>query len=160
MKKLLIQVFVLCIIPVLAFALGTTGGSGNGTSAGVNVGSEVVTGGSIDNTPIGNTTTSTGKFTTLNATTFSSSGAAPTCGTGCASITTNSTNTRGSMVSGSSVSAVTLNWSATLAATPFCTISDSNSTAVADISALSTSVLTVSLASALTSVTIYWICFQ
>lgn len=91
---------------------------------------------------------------------IASEGTIPTCGTGCASITANSTNTRGSMVSGSSVSAVTVNWSATLGTTPFCVISDSNSTAVADISALSTTAMTVSLASALTSVTIYWMCMQ
>lgn len=91
-------------------------------------------------------------------------GTAPTCGTGCASIASGSTNTRGSMVSSSSVSSVTLNFATTgigtWSTTPFCTISDSNSTAVADISALSTTALTVSLASALTAVTIYWHCDQ
>lgn len=86
------------------------------------------------------------------------SGGTPTCGAGCASITAGSTDLRGSMVSGSSVSAITLNFSATLASAPFCTISDSNTSAVADISSITTSTLTVSLASALTSVTIYWNC--
>lgn len=86
------------------------------------------------------------------------SGGTPTCGAGCASITAGSTDLRGSMVSGSSVSSVTLNFSGTLASAPFCTISDSNTTATADISSISTSALTVSLASALTSVTIYWNC--
>jgi hypothetical protein len=86
------------------------------------------------------------------------SGGTPTCGTGCASITAGSTDLRGSMVSGSSVSAVTLNFSGTLASAPFCTISDSNTSATADISSISSSALTVSLASALTSVTIYWNC--
>lgn len=86
------------------------------------------------------------------------SGGTPTCGTGCASITSGSTDLRGSMVSGSSVSSVTLNFSGTLASAPFCTISDSNTSATADISSISTSALTVSLASALTSVTIYWNC--
>lgn len=86
------------------------------------------------------------------------SGGTPTCGTGCASITAGSTDLRGSMVSNSSVSSVTLNFSATLASAPFCTISDSNTSATADISSISTSALTVGLASALTSVTIYWNC--
>lgn len=86
------------------------------------------------------------------------SGGTPTCGAGCSSITAGSTDLRGSMVSGSSVSSVALNFSATLAAAPFCVISDSNTTATADIASISTSVLTVNLASALTSVTIYWIC--
>lgn len=86
------------------------------------------------------------------------SGGTPTCGAGCSSITAGSTDLRGSMVSGSSVSSVALNFSATLAAAPFCVISDSNTTATADIASISTSVLTVNLASALTSVTVYWIC--
>lgn len=91
-------------------------------------------------------------------------GTAPTCGTGCASITSGSTNTRGSMVSSSSVSSVTLTFASTgsgvWSTNPFCTISDNNSTAVADISAVSTSALTVSLASALSAVTIYYHCDQ
>lgn len=84
----------------------------------------------------------------------------PTCGTGCTSITAGSTNARGSMVSSSSVSAVTVNWSGTLSYTPICVISDSNTTTVADISTVSSSLLTVSTASAITSATIYWICVQ
>jgi hypothetical protein len=39
-----------------------------GTLASQNSDNVTITGGSIDNTPIGNTTTSSGKFTTLNAT--------------------------------------------------------------------------------------------
>lgn len=91
-------------------------------------------------------------------------GTAPTCGTGCSSITSGSNNARGSMVSNSSVSAVTLTFASsgagTWMTTPVCVISDSNSTAVADISAVSTTILTVSLASALSAVTIYWHCEQ
>lgn len=87
-------------------------------------------------------------------------GGLPTCGTGCSSVTAGSTNVRGSFVTGSSISAATLNWSHTLPSTPVCTISDSSTTAVADISTLSTTVLTVSLASAVTSATIYYICLQ
>jgi hypothetical protein len=82
----------------------------------------------------------------------------PTCGTGCSSVATGSTDYRGSLTSGSSVSSVTLNFSTTLAYTPTCVISDSNTSAVADISSISSSALTISLASALTSVKIYWIC--
>lgn len=91
---------------------------------------------------------------------FASAGGLPTCGTGCASVTAGSTNVRGAFVSGSSVSAVTINWSHTLPSAPFCVISDSNTSAVADISTVSTTVLTISLASALTSVTIYYHCIQ
>jgi hypothetical protein len=39
-----------------------------GTIASQNYDNVTITGGQIDNTPIGNTTTSSGKFTTLNAT--------------------------------------------------------------------------------------------
>lgn len=84
----------------------------------------------------------------------------PTCGTGCASITSGSTDSRGSMVTSSSVSSAALNFSTTLGFTPVCTISDSNTSAVADISSLTSSALTVSMASALSTVTIYWICVQ
>ena len=96
---------------------------------------------------------------TANPSLAGSSGT-PTCGTGCASITSGSTNARGSMVSSSSVTSATVNWSGTLSYTPFCTISDSNTSAVMDISALTSSALTVSMASALSAVTIYWICVQ
>jgi hypothetical protein len=39
-----------------------------GTISSQNADNVTITGGTIDNTPIGNTTTSSGKFTTLNAT--------------------------------------------------------------------------------------------
>lgn len=96
----------------------------------------------------------------INGNLASIGGGAPTCGAGCSSITANSTNTRGSMVSGASVSAITVNWSTTLPNTPFCVISDSNTSTVSDISAISTSAMTVNLASALSAVTIYWHCMQ
>lgn len=91
-------------------------------------------------------------------------GTAPTCGTGCASVSATASNTHGNMTSSSSVSSVTLNFATSgvgvWTTKPDCTISDSNSTAVADISAVSTTALTVSLASALSAVTIYWHCDQ
>lgn len=112
---------------------------------------------------IGTTTPIGSSALTINGVT-AFTGTAPTCGTGCASITASSTNARGSMVSSSSVSSITLNFATTGAGqystTPFCTISDSNSTAVSDISAVSSTALTVSLASALSAVTIYYICQQ
>lgn len=92
--------------------------------------------------------------------TIGSAAGTPTCGTGCSSVTAGSTNSRGSLTTGSSVSAITLNWSGTLSSAPFCTISDSSTAAVADISTLSTSVMTVSVASAVTSITVYWVCSQ
>jgi hypothetical protein len=45
-----------------------------GTMSTQNANSVAITGGSIDGTPIGNTTTSSGKFTTLNATSGISGG--------------------------------------------------------------------------------------
>lgn len=55
-------------------------------------------------------------------------------------------------------SSAALNFSTTLAYTPTCIISDSNTSAVADISSITSSALTVSLASALSAVKIYYIC--
>lgn len=109
-----------------------------------------------------------GTATPLSAVTVngvsSYTGTAPACGTGCASITAGSTNARGSFVTGTSITSSTLTFASSgvgvWGTSPFCTISDSNTSAVSDISALSTVSLTVSLASALSSVTIYYICQQ
>jgi hypothetical protein len=85
---------------------------------------------------------------------------APTCGTGCSSVTAGSTDVRGSLTTSSSVSSITLDFGTTWASTPVCTISDSSTATVADISTLSTSVLTISTAAAVTSIKVYWICLQ
>lgn len=91
-------------------------------------------------------------------------GTAPTCGTGCASVSANASNTHGNMTSNSSVSSVTLNFATTgvgvWSIPPDCVVSDSSTTAIADISAISTAALTVSFASALTAAKIYWHCSQ
>lgn len=101
---------------------------------------------------------STAPTTNTTGVLFVGSAGVPTCGTGCASITTGSTDYRGSFTSSSSVSSVALNFSTTLLYTPTCVISDSNTSAVADISSITSAALTVSTASALTAVKIYYIC--
>lgn len=85
---------------------------------------------------------------------------APTCGTGCSSVTSGSTDVRGSLTTGSAVSSITLNFGTAWASTPYCVISDSTTATVADVSALSASALTVSTAANVTSVTVYWHCMQ
>ena len=57
-----------------SIAITNTQVSGLGTMSTQNASSVAITGGSIDGTPIGNTTTSSGKFTTLNATSGISGG--------------------------------------------------------------------------------------
>ena len=57
-----------------SIAITNTQVSGLGTMSTQNANSVAITGGSIDGTPIGNTTTSSGKFTTLNATSGISGG--------------------------------------------------------------------------------------
>jgi hypothetical protein len=85
---------------------------------------------------------------------------APTCGTGCSSVTSGSTDVRGSFVTGTSVTAATLDFGTTWGSTPFCTISTNSTAAVADINTISTSVLTVNFASSLTSASVYYVCIQ
>lgn len=85
---------------------------------------------------------------------------APTCGTGCASITSGSTDVRGSFVTSTSITAATLNFGTTWTSTPFCVISDNSTAALADISTISTTILTVTFASSLSSATVYYSCVQ
>lgn len=88
-----------------------------------------------------------------------SAGSAPTCGSGCASITANSTNTRGSTTGGTLVSSIVVNWSATLPSAPFCTISQSGITQMAGMST-STTALTITFPTTLSGDVISWICMQ
>jgi hypothetical protein len=89
----------------------------------------------------------------------------PVCGTNCSSITTGSTPVRGSFVIASSaVNTAKILWtssgSSVLSSTPFCTVSDNSTAAQIDISAVSTSSLTISLSTTLSSVTVYYHCLQ
>lgn len=84
------------------------------------------------------------------------------CGTG--SPTVLGSNNVFAMVTGSSASSCTLNFTTSTAAggywknTPVCFVSDSNTTAVVDVSSISTSSVTFSIASALSAVNIYGLC--
>lgn len=84
----------------------------------------------------------------------------PTCGTGCSSVTAGSTDVRGSLTTSSAVSSITLNFGTTWANTPVCVVSDNSTATVLDINTISTSVLTVNTAAAVTSAKVYWICMQ
>lgn len=89
--------------------------------------------------------------------TASSTGAAPTissCGTGSPSLGTNSNDVTGDITTGTSASACTLTFAHAYSATPEVFITDSNTSAVIDVSARSTTAFTVSIASALSAVNI------
>lgn len=81
----------------------------------------------------------------------------PTCGTGCSSIAAGSSDQRMTVTTSASVSSITMNFGKTWGETPVCTVSDASTTATSDISAISTTAVTVSLASALTT-TLYLLC--
>jgi hypothetical protein len=85
---------------------------------------------------------------------------APTCGTGCSSVTAGSTDVRGSFTTAASVTSAILNFGTTWASTPVCTISDNSTAAVADINAITTGALTINFASSLSGVKVYYICIQ
>lgn len=78
------------------------------------------------------------------------------CGTG--SPTIKGSDNAGAIVTGSSASSCTLNFAKNWVNNPVCVESDSNTTAVTDVSAITTSSVTFSMASALSAVNIYYIC--
>lgn len=84
----------------------------------------------------------------------------PTCGTGCASVTAGSTDSRGSFTTTTSITTATLNFGTTWGAAPVCTVSDNSTAAVTDINTISTSALTLNFASSLSTVKVYYICMQ
>lgn len=91
--------------------------------------------------------------------TASSTGAAPTissCGTGSPAMGTNANDAVGSFLTGTSASGCTITFAHAYSSTPIVVISDSNTTAVIDVSAISTTAFTVSMASALSAVTVYY----
>lgn len=81
----------------------------------------------------------------------------PTCGTGCSSIAAGSSDQRMTVTTSASVSAITMNFGKTWGETPVCVVSDASTSATSDISAISATAVTVSLASALTT-TLYLLC--
>ena len=91
---------------------------------------------------------------------FTGSAGTPTCGTGCSSINSGSTDSVGSMVTGTVLTSATINWSTTLSYTPVCTISDNSTAVIADISAIGTTSMTVTFSSSISSVTVYYLCAQ
>ncbi len=78
------------------------------------------------------------------------------CGTGSPTIT--GSDDAFAVVTGSSASACTVTFATKWVNPPVCVISDSNTSAVIDISAISSSSVTMSIASALSAVNIYGIC--
>lgn len=82
------------------------------------------------------------------------------CGSGSPTMSATANDDTGSFTTGTSASACTVTFARAYAVTPTVVISDSNTTAVADISAVSTTAFTVSLASALSAVTVYYIVVQ
>lgn len=89
----------------------------------------------------------------------SSTGATPaisSCGTGSPVMGANANDDVGSFTTGTSASSCTITFGSAYSATPVVVISDSNTTAVVDVSAVSTTGFTISLASALSAVTVYY----
>lgn len=78
------------------------------------------------------------------------------CGTG--SPTIKGSDNAGAIVTGSSASSCTVTFAKAWVNPPVCVVSDSNTTAVTDVSSISTSSVTFSMASALSTVNIYYLC--
>ena len=92
--------------------------------------------------------------------TASSTGATPgisSCGTGSPVMSANANDATGSFVTGTSASSCTITFAHAYATTPIVVVSDSNTSAVVDVSAISTTAFTISLASALSADTVYYI---
>jgi hypothetical protein len=135
MKKLLLPIFAALLASVISAAALTVWTSGNGDVAIPGLGTAT-----IDNMAIGNTTPSSGKFTTLNASSqITTSAGLPTIASGACGTTTNgaivagSTNQAGQITIGSAATtSCTVSFSATLAAAPkMCVFSPMNAAAIA-----------------------------
>lgn len=78
------------------------------------------------------------------------------CGTGCASVT--GSGSRFTITGGTGISSIVVNFGTTWGTTPVCTVSDNSTTSASDVSALSTTSITVGLSVALTGATVYVLC--
>lgn len=87
-------------------------------------------------------------------------GSAPTCGTGCASVASGSTDVRGQFTTNSSVMSAAITFAHPWGAVPYCVITDNSTTAVAALGTVTTGSLPVSFASSLTTVAVNYICIQ
>lgn len=144
-----------------AISEGTNTLTGHMVLYGDNVGSTTA-GVEVDHSGnVGIGTTTAGVFNSALAVNglITSYGGTPTCGTGCSSISANSTNTRGSANGNTSVTSIVVNWSTTLSSAPFCTIGQSSTGAAIGFST-STTAITFSLASALSADVVTWQCMQ
>lgn len=92
----------------------------------------------------------------LLASSTSPTPAISSCGTGSPAMGTNANDVVGTFTTGTSASSCTITFGSAYSATPVVVISDSNTTAVADISSVSTTGFTISLASALSAVNVYY----
>lgn len=79
------------------------------------------------------------------------------CGTGSPAMSANANDVAGSFVTGTSASSCTITFGSVYSATPIVVVSDSNTSAVVDVSSVSTTAFTISLASALSAVTVNYI---
>jgi hypothetical protein len=87
-----------------------------------------------------------------------SGGSAPTCGTGCASVT--GTDTAMVVTSGTAVTSFAVNFNKTWAAAPVCVTNGDASTAFTFITSVTTTVLTIGSSAAFTADKIYAHCVQ
>lgn len=90
--------------------------------------------------------------------TFGNTTNAPTCGTGCSSISATSTDQRMTVTSGAAVTSVTVNFGKTWVNVPVCISETNSATDLSAITAISASAVTVTVATAITSGPVYLIC--
>ena len=83
----------------------------------------------------------------------------PTCGSGCSSVTSGSTDFRGQLTSGSGQTSITLTFGTAYPGVPFCMTQDDSSNALTSALAVTTTSFTISTAS-VTSAKFTWICLQ
>lgn len=89
---------------------------------------------------------------------LSGSRGTPTCGAGCASITSLSTDARGSATTGSAVTTIVINFSTTLSSVPFCLGDDGGTVSVGVTN--TNAAITFTALTALTGAKLTWHCIQ
>lgn len=128
--------------------------SGTGTGAGGSLIFQTAPPGSTGSTPNAEVT-----GLTLDATThLISGGSAPTCGTGCSTVTGN--DTAMVVTTGAAVTSIAVNFNKTWGAAPVCVSNGDAATGFTYISSVSTTVLTIGASAAFTSDKIYVRCMQ
>lgn len=96
----------------------------------------------------------------LTASSTPATPAISSCGTGSPVMGASANDDTGNFTTGTSATTCTITFGRAYATTPTVIISDSNTSAVVDVSSVSTTAFTISLASALSAVTVYYVVVQ